>query len=951
MSRTRYELGASVPATGRWRAVPFAACLAASAFAPRALEAAPARFVRGDADASGALGLTDAIGVLRQLFGGEGGPLRCLDAADADDSGRLEITDAIAVLAHLFLGGPPPPAPYPDCGLDPTGDDLDCEDFAPCAEAREPPGLDLRPPNRSCVAFPRPREATGAALQRVFPALSLIGILDMRHSPGDPSAWYAVRKPGYVYRFENRDGVTAKSTVVTLTDRVASTDEGGLLGMAFHPRFASNGHAFLYYTAAGSPLVVRVSRFTSPDGGATLDPASERILLSIDQPTLYHHGGAILFGPDGYLYAGVGDGGREATAQDTGALPGSVLRIDVDRGSPYAIPPGNPFASGGGRPEIYAWGLRNPWRLAFDPVTGELWAGDVGKDGWEEVDRIENGKNYGWPIREGAHCYGAASCSAAGLVDPVVEYPQSEGNCVIGGCVYRGAAIPGLQGAYVYGDWGNGRIWAATADASGRASSRLLVESGLRILSFAQGEDGEVFVLSGDKVHKLVPAPGGGGGAPDESFPQRLSETGLFDPADTRRPGPCLIPYGVNAPLWSDGAEKERWLAVPDGAAIRVLPDGDWDLPVGSILVKSFNLAGRLVETRLLMRHDDGEWAGYSFEWDDAESDAVLLAGEKTKAIGGGTWTFPSRSQCLQCHTAAARRTLGLETAQLNGPFTYPQTGRTANQLATLEHIGLFEAPLGAPPSEMPALADPSDASEPLELRARSYLHSNCSNCHRPDGGGRGAADLRFATPSRNVCDALPLAGDLGVAGARLLAPGDPARSLISLRIRATGAAKMPPLGRAVVDDAGAGLVDAWIAAHPPCEAPPAGEVILDDGGTGTSSFGDWRPSNGPNPYGTGSLFAKSAGAWYRFHAELPAPGTYEVQLWWTEYSSRLAAVPIEVTHAAGTAELAVDQRRDGGRWNALGAFAFDGRAAVTVRSPGGGSACADAVRIVPAAP
>ncbi|RPJ58456.1 MAG: hypothetical protein EHM24_28700 [Acidobacteria bacterium] len=278
-----------------------------------------------------------------------------------------------------------------------------------------------------------------------------------------------------------------------------------------------------------------------------------------------------------------------------------------------------------------------------------------------------------------------------------------------------------------------------------------------------------------------------------------------------------LIPYDVNSPLWSDGAQKERFLAVPDGKTIHVGPDGDWDFPEGSVLVKTFLLEGTRVETRLFMRHPDGVWAGYSYEWNDAQTDATLLDGSLEKQVAGRTWYFPSRAECLRCHTTAAGRTLGLETAQLNRSLRYPDGG-TANQLAVLDAMGMFDGGLGGSPEALPRLAEPGGQGSP-EARSRSYLHSNCSNCHRPGGPGGGAADLRFSTSfvDMRVCDQPPDHGDLGIAGARLLSPGQPERSILSARMHALGAGRMPPLASHQVDTASVQVVDAWIASLTTC--------------------------------------------------------------------------------------------------------------------------------------
>jgi glucose/arabinose dehydrogenase len=508
-----------------------------------------------------------------------------------------------------------------------------------------------------------------------------------------------VQKGGVVKTFASDEATSATTDFIDVSGRVnALSSEAGLLGMAFHPNFAANHQAFLSYTAsAATPSGLRsiVSRFTSTDGGLTLDPATEEVLLTVDQPFTNHNGGNIAFGPDGRLYIGLGDGGSGGdpfgNGQNTGTLLGKILRIDVDTQSPYAIPADNPFASGGGRPEIYAYGLRNPWRFTFDRATGDLWAGDVGQNQIEEVDLVKLGGNYGWNTKEGSACYQAAGCSGAGLVAPVAEYTHAEGVSITGGYVYRGKAFPWLVGRYVYADFGSGKVWALAYDAvTGSATPELLVSTGHQLSSFGEALDGELYLLSYSfgSLMKFVPS----GPQPADAFPKKLSQTGCFDPVDPSQPAPGLIPYQVNAPFWSDGAQKQRWLALPDGAQMTAGPDGDLDLPIGSVLAKSFSLAGERIETRLFVRHDDGGWAGYSYEWDADGKDATWVPGGKARQIAGQTWTYPSSAQCLRCHTQAAGSSLGLELAQLNGPLTYPG-GNTANQLATLEHIGMFAAP------------------------------------------------------------------------------------------------------------------------------------------------------------------------------------------------------------------------------------------------------------------
>jgi uncharacterized repeat protein (TIGR03806 family) len=304
-----------------------------------------------------------------------------------------------------------------------------------------------------------------------------------------------------------------------------------------------------------------------------------------------------------------------------------------------------------------------------------------------------------------------------------------------------------------------------------------------------------------------------------ESPPERLGQTGCFDPSDPTRPDPALIPYAVNAPLWSDGADKQRWLALPDGARITVRPDGDWELPPGSVLIKTFSFGARRIETRFFVRHREGDWSGYTYQWNEAGTDAVLLAeGSHRERIGAEEWHFPSRAQCQRCHTAAAGHSLGLETAQLNRAFAYPG-GRVANQLATWTHIGLFEQPPGDP-STLPALADPADAQGAPEARARAYLHGNCAPCHRPGLEDAGSMDLRFATPlaATMACGAEPQRGTLGIGPqVRLIAPGRPDLSSVLVRMRALDSNRMPTVASLVVDSEGSALIEAWIRALGAC--------------------------------------------------------------------------------------------------------------------------------------
>ena len=355
-------------------------------------------------------------------------------------------------------------------------------------------------------------------LQQVFAGVNLSSPTALTQAPGDDSRWFALEQRGVVTVFDNTAAATG-SPFLDISDRVQFAGEAGLLGIAFHPDFAINGEVFISYTTDG-PLRSRISRFYSNDGNLTLDASSEEILLTVIQPQGNHNGGDIHFGLGGYLYAGFGDGGGGGdpggNGQNTMSLLGAMLRIDVDVAAGYGIPATNPFSGnaqclqGSGAascPEIFAWGFRNPWRFSFDSQTGALWVGDVGQSAYEEVDRVQIGENYGWNTREGAHCYPpGSSCDTVGLTDPITEYGRDVGQSITGGYVYRGTAIADLVGYYVFGDFASGRIWAVAADSPIGTEPIELGESGLAIAAFAEGTDGELYIVSyGGTIHQLIP--------------------------------------------------------------------------------------------------------------------------------------------------------------------------------------------------------------------------------------------------------------------------------------------------------------------------------------------------------------------------------------------------------------------------------------------------------------
>ena len=473
---------------------------------------------------------------------------------------------------------------------------------------------------------------------------------------------------------------------------------------------------------------------------------------------------------------------------------------DVPEGAPYGIPPDNPFADGrGGASEVWAWGLRNVWRMRFDRSSGLLWAGDVGQGTFEEIDIIVSG-NYGWRGREGFACYLLQECDGD-FIQPVHTYGRDEGISVTGGAVYRGPDLPELWGAYVFADYGSGRVWALM---DGEAV--LLSTAGSSsITSFGEDAQGRLYLTSfrGNAILTLrrEVEPEG------EPFPQRLSETGCFRDTAAHVPAAGLVPYGVNVPLWSDGVAKLRYLALPAGAQVGYRARDAFELPVGTVLVKTFvTEAGRRLETRLLTRQAAG-WRGFTWRWNEEQTDAFLLEDGLDEVVDGLDWRYPSRTECDQCHTDAAGHTLGWRGLQLSGRFE--AEGVQYDQLPALVERGYLDEA----PARVPAHPRPDDEGAPVADRARAYLDANCAMCHQPDGLGNARIDLRANRPlaEARLCDVEPDQGDLGIEGARLLAPGAPDQSVLLERMERRGEGQMPPLASRRVDPEGTGLVRRWV--------------------------------------------------------------------------------------------------------------------------------------------
>ena len=400
-------------------------------------------------------------------------------------------TTAGAAQEPTATPSPPPPTPTPELPALP----------APTkAPTQTPVTVPLRP----------------MAVERVFPKLNFRRLTNLVQPDDALNLLFVTEQAGLVRAFVDKHEATGSVVFLDITDRVnEGGNEEGLLGLAFDPNYQSNGYFYVYYSAEGPRRSV-LSRFSvSPNNPVLADTDRELIILEVPQPYTNHNGGQLAFGPDSYLYIGLGDGGKggdpHGNGQNTATLLGSILRIDVSRaseGERYRIPHDNPLVGvAGARAEIWAYGLRNPWRFSFDRETRQLWTADVGQNSWEEVDLIERGLNYGWNVMEGAHCFSPRSgCSTTGLRLPVAEYNRSGGCSVTGGYVYRLHDIPSLTGAYVYGDFCSGKIWGLRHDGESVTEHMLLTESGLNITSFGQDRSGSLYLLSRDSgIYRLVP--------------------------------------------------------------------------------------------------------------------------------------------------------------------------------------------------------------------------------------------------------------------------------------------------------------------------------------------------------------------------------------------------------------------------------------------------------------
>jgi uncharacterized repeat protein (TIGR03806 family) len=684
-------------------------------------------------------------------------------------------------------------------------------------------------------------------------------------------------REGRIWTFENNPGATEKKLVLDIHDQCQGWDDSGLLGVAFHPGFATNHFVFVYYTwvkpgtVAGdaftrpNPILPnayhdRLERYTLGANGVAI-PDSVKIFVDLTNQTVWHHGGGMFFHPvNGFLYWTDGDNSVGDNDQIINkSLYSGVFRIDVDcRGgnishapprqptngvtANYFIPNDNPFVGQSNvLEEFFCLGLRSPHRMTIDPPTERIFIGDVGESARESVKVIEPGEsglNFQWNKIEGKQ--GDLAPPFIGInKQPILDYPHSDGRAIIGGYVYRGKDFArDLGGKYIFGDNVYRTIWAMDETTTPIKKTVLCVmpkgdgpNSGsdyTGLSSFGTDADGEIYLCQmssiGGRIYKLQR---GGPPPPTHPMPKLLSQTGAFADLEKLQPADFLIPYSVNSPLWSDGAMKMRWMALPTDSKINFSAKTEWTFPAGTVFVKNFSLPVddtnpnilRRLETRLLVRDASGSVYGASYKWRADNSDADLVTAGTNENISiktaDGTrvqkWFYPGRQDCITCHTPQSGGVLGVKTRQLNGNFKYPN-GVTDNQLRAWNHLGLFDTKLNE--LEIPffaKLVNVTNTAAPLQLRVRSYLDANCAMCHRPGGAGA-FFDARFDTPlaKQNLING-PVQNPLGILGAKVIVPGDTNKSILFRRVIITGQNQMPPLAKNVVDTNAVAAIGKWI--------------------------------------------------------------------------------------------------------------------------------------------
>lgn len=693
--------------------------------------------------------------------------------------------------------------------------------------------------------------------QTILPELKFAEALELQRVPGT-GRLLIVERRGRISTFHPHHPEEPAQEVVDLLALHPNLENA--FGVALHPRYRENREIFVCYAlTAGLKDGTKLSRFKlSSLDPLRIDPKSEEVLLTWLSGE--HNGASTQFGPDGYLYVSSGDGALPAppdvllTGQDPSDLLSSILRIDVDHRDPplaYRIPPDNPWAQdpskgppgpGGvkmpfARPELWAFGLRNPFKMSFDTANGNLWCGDVGWELWEMIFLIKRGGNYGWSAYEASQPIVVERASPlAPITPPVVAHPHSEAASITGGYVYHGKDYPELANAYIYGDWATGKIWALWYDGKQITRHEEIADTPHNIVAFGQDDDGELYYLNYSTpttIHRLVRNPQAD---KKSAFPRHLSETGVFADLATLKPSPGVYPFAITSPLWEDGAHViSRVIGLHDKTKITTVVNTWRDAktnqlkidyasrwPAGAVLARTVTLGtlaltdadrDKRVETQLL--HYDGEaWNAYSYRWNDAGTDAELVPGDGEDVVikvradpqaltaepRSYRWRFQSRAECLRCHNSWNNGALAFNAVQLRA--VPGQQAQDFVDLGLVDSDFFEQSRIGVEPSRN------------SNWGARSVLHANCAHCHRSDAGGSVAVfmNTELLTAQMNAVGVTPSQGGLGLKEPKLIDAGNPWNSVICVRMAKVGSGHMPIIGPHETDVQGLKIVEDWIA-------------------------------------------------------------------------------------------------------------------------------------------
>ena len=703
--------------------------------------------------------------------------------------------------------------------------------------------------------------------ENLFPNIRFSRPVALVVPPGETNRLFVLEQAGIISVIPDLES-PSKETFLDLQESTRFQGESGLLGLAFHPNYTDNGFFYVFYTARGAGLVGRVQRVArfevDPSNPNRARRQSEQPMIDQFDEASNHNGGDLQFGPDGYLYISLGDEGGANDQYDNARFLdkdffAGILRIDVDQlpgslkpndhpaahADTYTIPADNPFVdtkvflgrsldSDRVRTEFWAVGLRNPWRMAFDPVNGRLYCGDVGQGAREEIDIIEKGKHYGWSLREGERSFTAGPSRTTvpdgfSPAEPIYDYARGDGISITGGVVYRGEAHTELFEAYIFADYGSGRIWSLHHRDNHEVAVKQIARDASVSAFGTDPRNGDVLfaAYASGQVKRIARKSSGFA----LLVPKKLSQTGAFADVESLTPNPGLVAYEPNVSFWSDGALKQRWFAVPNmDETITTARDAPWSFPTGSTWVKHFELeltsgdpsSRRRLETRFLVKTKDGSY-GLTYRWNEEQNDADLVDSDgmeetfeimENGAPRSQTWRYPSRNECRACHTQVAGHALSFNTRQLNRDYAYPD--ETTNQLLALDQAGYFT-------QAMEGHADlPSYNEATLEERVRAYLAVNCAQCHQPGGPALGFWDARAHLPldETGVVNG-ELVADFGNADRRVIVPGSEADSMLLIRLLGEpSVVRMPPIGSHELDQEAIELMRGWIATLGGAPAP-----------------------------------------------------------------------------------------------------------------------------------